>query len=400
MKELFFNTTLPTASWNMRFRLHTVNFWETDADEDADAGMGVGVGVGGEDDGLGGTDVGSGGGVDTGQGGFGGLGIGNPGSYGGQSSVGAPGFGGGYDSDQGTAADLGHGFTDDFSLSESQTTLDRIVAIGKMVAGLLGITGNLGLAAAVGLGVKGLSMAGPAGPTTHSTPEGVAQAAVDNGLSAEGIDVSSGGAIETMGNNYLTRTGATVNQDGSITTGGGTVYNPDGSINYLAGVDTTNPNEVNLAMYQQSRADFQPFYNVGLEAIPTYNSMLNGEYQPEESPYYKYLMQKSREESNLRESVTGGTGNEATRLANIAMGAAANDWQTQYSRILDALKLGTGASDSMGQTGSQYASNALTASGQQSYLDMYNEDNKRQDRSDLYRFGLDVLDSDIWDTFA
>jgi hypothetical protein len=32
----------------------------------------------------------------NGQGGFGGLGIGNPGSYGGQQSVGAPGFGGGY----------------------------------------------------------------------------------------------------------------------------------------------------------------------------------------------------------------------------------------------------------------------------------------------------------------
>ena len=59
--------------------------WFMGRDTDATGGPADG---GSDDDG---DDVGM-----TGNGGFGGLGIGNPGSYGGQQSVGAPGFGGGY----------------------------------------------------------------------------------------------------------------------------------------------------------------------------------------------------------------------------------------------------------------------------------------------------------------
>lgn len=66
----------------------------------------------GSSGGHGSGDTGSGGGGDDGMGGyggFGGLGIGNPGSYGGQSSVGAPGHAGGYGGVAGGYAGTGWG---------------------------------------------------------------------------------------------------------------------------------------------------------------------------------------------------------------------------------------------------------------------------------------------------
>lgn len=56
----------------------------------SDSPGGAAEGIGGNESGIGDS-----GGMGGGEGGFGGLGIGNPGSYGGQRSVGAPGFGGG-----------------------------------------------------------------------------------------------------------------------------------------------------------------------------------------------------------------------------------------------------------------------------------------------------------------
>lgn len=68
---------------------------------------------------------GPGGSASQGEGGFGGLGIGNPGSYGGQQSVGAPGFGGGYG-----GVDVGPEFGDPTPGSmDAVSQLDRAMAL-------------------------------------------------------------------------------------------------------------------------------------------------------------------------------------------------------------------------------------------------------------------------------
>jgi hypothetical protein len=113
--------------------------------------------------------------------------------------------------------------------------------------------------------------------------------------------------------------------------------------------------------YMQQREDFMPFYNVGVEAIPDYKKMLRGEYDMKESPAASYELMKGTRAMNRALASRGlsGSGNAAQRLTELNQGIAAKDWQNQYSRILDALKLGTGASASMGA-----ASNANTGAAQ------------------------------------
>jgi hypothetical protein len=111
-----------------------------------------------------------------------------------------------------------------------------------------------------------------------------------------------------------------------------------------------NATGVANANYQQSRQDFMPFYNVGKEAIPEYNKMVSGGYDMKESPAAQYQLTKGTKAMNRALAARGlsGSGNAAQRLTELNQSVAASDWNAQYSRILDALKLGTGASSSMG----------------------------------------------------
>ena len=105
----------------------------------------------------------------------------------------------------------------------------------------------------------------------------------------------------------------------------------------------------------------QPFYDVGKGAIPDFQKMLSGGYDMKESPAAQYELRKGTQALNRALASRGlsGSGNAANRLTELNQGIAAKDWQNQYSRILDALKLGTGASASMGNAG-----NALTSATQ------------------------------------
>lgn len=111
-------------------------------------------------------------------------------------------------------------------------------------------------------------------------------------------------------------------------------------------------------LYAQARTDFEPYAAVGTAAIPTYNKMLSGTYDMKESPAAQYQLTKSTKALNRAMAARGlsGSGNAVQRLTDLNSSVAASDWSTQYSRILDALKLGTGASSSMGS-----ASNTLSS---------------------------------------
>jgi hypothetical protein len=103
----------------------------------------------------------------------------------------------------------------------------------------------------------------------------------------------------------------------------------------------------------------QPFYDVGKEAIPKLNAFNAAGYSPQglDSPTAKYELQTGTKALNRALASRGlsGSGNAANRIAELGMGVAARDeqrsygrWQDQYQKILDSLKLGTGASASMG----------------------------------------------------
>lgn len=104
------------------------------------------------------------------------------------------------------------------------------------------------------------------------------------------------------------------------------------------------------AMNEQNRQDFEPYRQVGLKALPDYQKMVAGEYDGEMSPAAQWTLQEATKAQNRQDAARGisGSGGASTRLGNLAAGIAANDYQMQYNRILDALKLGTGAAETMG----------------------------------------------------
>jgi hypothetical protein len=125
-------------------------------------------------------------------------------------------------------------------------------------------------------------------------------------------------------------------------------------------------------IYNQQRADFEPYRQVGLGAIPDYQKMLTGGYDMKESPAAQYELTQGTKALNRQLAGRGmlGGGNAAQRLTELSQGIAAKDWNSQYSRLLDALKLGTGASASMGAASNTLSSN--TQSGANSLANIYN----------------------------
>jgi hypothetical protein len=124
-------------------------------------------------------------------------------------------------------------------------------------------------------------------------------------------------------------------------------------------------NNATAVAHEQYDADIarqQPFYDVGRGAIPSFQRAISGApYDIAEDPAAQYERTIGTRALNRSLASRGlsGSGNAVNRLTELNMGVAARGWQNQYQRILDALKLGTGASASMGN-----ASNAFTSANQ------------------------------------
>ena len=147
-------------------------------------------------------------------------------------------------------------------------------------------------------------------------------------------------------------TGADATRSAASTSSDSAMYAADKS--YAAQEDSL---KLAKDQYNTTRADFQPYADVGKAAIPTYQSMLNGTYDMKQSPAAQYQLTQGTKALNRAQASRGlsGSGSSVSRLTDLNSSIAASDWSNQYSRILDALKLGTGASSSMGS-----ASNTLT----------------------------------------
>lgn len=113
--------------------------------------------------------------------------------------------------------------------------------------------------------------------------------------------------------------------------------------------------------YEDQKARFQPFYETGTGALEDYNKMLHGGYDMQESPAAQYQLQQGTKAMNRSLAARGlsGSGNAVNRLTELNSSIAASDWSNQYNRLLDGIKIGTGAAASAGQAGQNYA-NAMS----------------------------------------
>jgi hypothetical protein len=131
-------------------------------------------------------------------------------------------------------------------------------------------------------------------------------------------------------------------------------------------------------IYDEQMARQQPFYEQGISSLEDYAKMLKGGYDMKQSPAAQYELEQGTKALNRQLAARGmsGGGIAARRLAELSGGVAARDWQNQYSRLVDSLKLGTGASASMGQSG-QYYGNQI-GHGASSLSDIYLQNARNQ----------------------
>lgn len=109
--------------------------------------------------------------------------------------------------------------------------------------------------------------------------------------------------------------------------------------------------------YEDQKKMFMPFYETGTGAVEDYQKMLQGGYDMQESPAAQYQLQQGTKAMNRALAARGlsGSGNAVNRLTELNSSIAASDWSNQYNRLLDAIKIGTGAASSAGQAGQNYA---------------------------------------------
>jgi hypothetical protein len=118
--------------------------------------------------------------------------------------------------------------------------------------------------------------------------------------------------------------------------------------------------DIQKQMYDDSVGRQEPFYQQGISSLEDYAKMLKGGYDMKQSPAAMYELQQGTKAMNRQLAGRGmlGGGTAANRLTELSQGVAARDWQNSYSRLLDSLKLGTGASAAMGQSGGVYGNQA------------------------------------------
>jgi len=111
--------------------------------------------------------------------------------------------------------------------------------------------------------------------------------------------------------------------------------------------------DVQKQIYQDQVSRYEPFYQQGINSLADYAKMLKGGYDMKQSPAAQYELQQGTKAMNRQLAARGllGGGTAANRLTELSQGVAARDWQNAYSRLVDSLKLGTGAAGAMNQAG-------------------------------------------------
>lgn len=111
-------------------------------------------------------------------------------------------------------------------------------------------------------------------------------------------------------------------------------------------------------IYEADVARNKPFYDMGVNALPALQNAVTGTYNIKASPAAQYELTQGTKTLNRQLAARGllGSGNAAQRLGELSSSVAAKDYNDQYNRLLDQVKIGTGASATTGQSSSTYNS--------------------------------------------
>jgi hypothetical protein len=157
-------------------------------------------------------------------------------------------------------------------------------------------------------------------------------------------------------------------------------------------INTDNLNQ-QKDLYNQDVARNKPFYDTGVTANANLDKMVNGGYNVQQSPAAQYALKQGTKSLNRNLAARGllGSGNAAQRLSELSSGVAANDYNQQYSRLLDQVKIGTGASASTGAASQtlggqigQNSANMTNAVGTNSLANQQAQYQAGQGRASLY----------------
>jgi hypothetical protein len=117
--------------------------------------------------------------------------------------------------------------------------------------------------------------------------------------------------------------------------------------------------------YNDTVKRFQPYTEVGTNALDDYQKMLYGGYDMQESPAAQYQLTQGTKAMNRALASRGlsGSGSAVNRLTELNSSIAATDWNNQYNRLLQAINIGTSATAGQASASGTYT-NAVTQGAQ------------------------------------
>ena len=105
-----------------------------------------------------------------------------------------------------------------------------------------------------------------------------------------------------------------------------------------------------LAMYNQSRADFAPYQQMGTQGVQNYNKFIQDPSAAFTSPAYQWQANQIDKNMNRQLSARGRSNSTygMQALGNAYGNLASTEYDKAYQRMLDPIKIGQGAANSAG----------------------------------------------------
>lgn len=148
---------------------------------------------------------------------------------------------------------------------------------------------------------------------------------------------------------------------------GGTTYlaskEQAGATEQAAGVSAASSDRaaaLQREMWQKGLELQQPFYDVGLGALPDLQKAIQGGYDFQESPAAKYAFTTGGRElmRGLGARGLAGSGLAPVKLAELKSGIYASDYDKQIARLSGLVDIGRGTASGLSALGQQYGTTA------------------------------------------
>lgn len=157
--------------------------------------------------------------------------------------------------------------------------------------------------------------------------------------------------------------------------------------------------QITWDVYQDQKENFAPFREYGVAGLDYLNYMTTGEGTPfdmEASPMYQWQMERGGEALDKSLAARGlqNSGAAIQAHSNLASELGARESSMMYDRMLDRVKIGTGAASATGGASSMYGANAaniaMQAGANQANIQMQQGRNTANMYRDFDNTALDI----------